>query len=351
MSTNQKIAFEGSIGVGKTTLVKKLCESFPDTTALVEPVNNLLLGLFYANPQKYGFSMQLAMLCRRIFQWKLMELRHERLPLRTHLWDRSMLGDLVFGLFNHLLGNLSKPEFDAYIHEFFSCDEDCNPNLFLDFLATHPFIIQLDSIVYLQDSPNRCKDRVENSRGNPCEKDIPLAYYKGLEDVHLALFCKLWESNCETPIAVWEFGTYNTAVESMSRLRESAHAAKVVWCCSADVSALEASFATVYRTIDDLRNAKQKLHPPCSVNSHSPSLHNPVLICGEAARWAAKSYSDLLQTRWKSIAQAVEKQASPVGDRLRFFRSAAKRVIWKHLCDGQTVFLEHADIAPETGSK
>lgn len=171
------MALEGLVGVGKTTLSKKL-ESAGLAKVLRETVSLGILSLFYADPKRYGFAMQYAMLQKRNFQAEL--LRYESLVPGTErlAWDRSKLGDLLFAVLNHLLGSISLEEFEAYLQEF-GCSSIQN-------LAKLDFVQRLTKVVFLFDDPERCRRRVLE-RGHDSEKNIPEAYYQALEDVHLAL--------------------------------------------------------------------------------------------------------------------------------------------------------------------
>ena len=53
------IAIEGPIGVGKTSLAKRLAESFNYDTLLEKSEENPFLGRFYKNPKQNALSTQL----------------------------------------------------------------------------------------------------------------------------------------------------------------------------------------------------------------------------------------------------------------------------------------------------
>ncbi len=66
------IAVEGAIGVGKTTLCKRLAEHFGADTMLEAPSENPFLPRFYQNPKRYAFKTQLTFLVQRVEQIKRM---------------------------------------------------------------------------------------------------------------------------------------------------------------------------------------------------------------------------------------------------------------------------------------
>ena len=59
------IAIEGPIGVGKTTLAKKLAASFNYDTLLEDPEENPFLEKFYRNRQQAALATQLFFLFQR----------------------------------------------------------------------------------------------------------------------------------------------------------------------------------------------------------------------------------------------------------------------------------------------
>lgn len=59
------IVVEGPIGVGKTTLARRLAESFSSELILEAPEANPFLPRFYENPRRYALSTQLYFLLER----------------------------------------------------------------------------------------------------------------------------------------------------------------------------------------------------------------------------------------------------------------------------------------------
>ena len=62
------IAVEGPIGVGKTTLAKRLAESYGAEAMLEAPDDNPFLPRFYDNPRSHALSTQLYFLLQRVRQ-------------------------------------------------------------------------------------------------------------------------------------------------------------------------------------------------------------------------------------------------------------------------------------------
>jgi len=62
------ICVEGNIGSGKTSLVEKLCFEYPADKILEQFQDNPFLPLFYQNPERYAFTVELFFLTERYKQ-------------------------------------------------------------------------------------------------------------------------------------------------------------------------------------------------------------------------------------------------------------------------------------------
>jgi len=177
------IALEGNIGVGKSTLSTKFKTSFPMKCAIYkEKGNEKFLKLFYTDPKTYGFAFQWGMLKTRQYQLRLAQhdTKYGRIPPRQfYFWDRSMIGDYIFALLNHMLGSISENELAVYEDEFGGS---------INSLASIYFFSAVNCYVLLNDEPENCKYRVEHLRGNQSESSIPLSYYENIDDLHYSLF-------------------------------------------------------------------------------------------------------------------------------------------------------------------
>jgi len=177
------IALEGNIGVGKSTLSAKFKTIFPKKCAIYkEKGNEKFLQLFYKDPKTYGFAYQWGMLKTRQFQLRLAQhdTKYGRIPPRQfYFWDRSMIGDYIFALLNHMLGSISENELAVYEDEFGGSIKS---------LSSISFFSAVNCYVLLNDEPENCKYRVEHLRANQSESSIPLSYYENLDDLHYSLF-------------------------------------------------------------------------------------------------------------------------------------------------------------------
>ena len=101
------LAVDGPIGVGKTTLVEKLCERFEGGIKLLEDVDNPFLADFYKDRPGTAFQTQLYFLLSR---YKQQQEVHQR-----GLFERLVLADYVFDkdrIFAYL--NLTDDELGLY---------------------------------------------------------------------------------------------------------------------------------------------------------------------------------------------------------------------------------------------
>ena len=115
------IAIEGLLGAGKSTLSRELVSLMseravandqPPWMLLEEPVkNNTILPLFYADPKKYAFALQIKMLHER-FRLQQVAAHYSH----TVVIDRSLPGDRCFAALHASpkYGNISQAEWEIY---------------------------------------------------------------------------------------------------------------------------------------------------------------------------------------------------------------------------------------------
>ncbi len=100
------ICIEGNIGIGKTTLVKKLAEHLGVFAFYEEFDENPWLPLFYENPDETALSLELSFLTDRIKQLNKIKKEH---GTKTMLSDYSLDKCLLFAE-----TNLSETDFTQY---------------------------------------------------------------------------------------------------------------------------------------------------------------------------------------------------------------------------------------------
>ncbi len=159
------IAIEGSIGVGKTTLAKKLAASFKHATLLEEAEQNPFLEKFYRNREQAALATQLFFLFQRT--QKIQDMR------QTDIFDPARVADFLMEkdpLFARV--NLDRDEYQLY--------EKVYRQMTID--APKP-----DLVVYLQASTDVLLARIEQ-RGLAIERDIDRGYLERLNEVYSEFF-------------------------------------------------------------------------------------------------------------------------------------------------------------------
>ncbi|MFT9003158.1 MAG: deoxynucleoside kinase [Liquorilactobacillus hordei] len=102
------IVLSGTIGAGKSSLTGMLAKKL-ETTAFYESVNdNEVLPLFYSDPKKYAFLLQIYFLNKRFASIKA------ALKDENNILDRSIYEDSLLFHLNADLGRANQKEVDVY---------------------------------------------------------------------------------------------------------------------------------------------------------------------------------------------------------------------------------------------
>jgi deoxyadenosine/deoxycytidine kinase len=123
------ITIEGNIGAGKTTLAKLLAEDLDGSLVLEQFTDNPFLPLFYENPERYAFPVELFFMSERHKQLQEHFMQPELFPKRTIsdyffyktlLFARQNLNEDEYRLFHRLFQTLNssfpKPDLLIYLH-------------------------------------------------------------------------------------------------------------------------------------------------------------------------------------------------------------------------------------------
>lgn len=169
------VAVEGPIGVGKTTLARRLAKSLRAKLILESPEKNPFLDDFYRAPEEYGLSTQLHFLLSRRDSLKYME---ENLT-ESQLW----VSDFLFAK-DRLFANLTldAAQYDLY--------DSVARELAFDMVVP-------DLVVYLQAPLDVLYDRIEK-RGKLSEQAIASNYIERLQRAYTELF----HNYSDTPVLI-----------------------------------------------------------------------------------------------------------------------------------------------------
>ena len=159
------IAIEGPIGVGKTSLSKRLADSFNYELLLERSEENPFLDRFYKEPKQYALSTQLFFLLQRAQQ--LEDLRQEDMFQPLRIADFLIDKDQLFAK-----ENLDPDEYTLYLDVFKHLTVDApTPNL----------------VIYLQAPTDVLLNRIQK-RGIPSEQLIEYNYLENLNNTYTEFF-------------------------------------------------------------------------------------------------------------------------------------------------------------------
>lgn len=152
------VALEGNIGAGKTTLARKLAERLNARLVLEEFTDNPFLAMFYENPGRHAFALEMSFLADRYHQ--LQQYASDDLFHPVTIADYSIYKSLVFAQ-----NNLRGQELTLY------------RNLF-DIIARN--LKQPDLVIYFNRPVETLLKHIQK-RNRSYEQNIAPAY---LEDIH-----------------------------------------------------------------------------------------------------------------------------------------------------------------------
>ena len=165
MTESRYIVIEGPIGVGKTSLARRLAESLGSELLLEQAGDNPFLERFYRNPREAALPTQLFFLFQRIRQVE--ELRQADIFSDTKIADFLIEKDRLFAQIN-----LDRHELDLYDQVFASMD--VNPP-------------EPDLVVYLQAPVDTLLFRIAN-RGIDYEQRMGRHYLERLNEAYAKFF-------------------------------------------------------------------------------------------------------------------------------------------------------------------
>lgn len=155
------------MGVGKTSLVRKLATRLEGRAVLEDTGENPFLRLFYSNRRKYGFQAQVSFLLARYLQ-------QSRL-VQPDLFSRYVISDFLYGRGMIFARVTLEPEELALYRRL---AEQLDPK-----------VPSPDLVVYLQASTGVLLDRI-NRYGRPFERDMDRAWLEELVDSYNCWFLR-----------------------------------------------------------------------------------------------------------------------------------------------------------------
>ncbi|MDA0820932.1 MAG: deoxynucleoside kinase [Proteobacteria bacterium] len=122
------LAVEGPIGVGKTTLARRLGQHYGTELMLEDPADNPFLEKFYADPKRFGLPTQLHFLFQRVRQ--LQRFHQNDLFIPIYISDYMLDKDRLFAelildqsefemyclLYDRVVETVPDPDLVIYLH-------------------------------------------------------------------------------------------------------------------------------------------------------------------------------------------------------------------------------------------
>jgi deoxyadenosine/deoxycytidine kinase len=159
--SNRYVAIEGVIGVGKTTLAKRLAKTLTASLVLEVVEENPFLARFYDDPDAFSFQTQIFFLLSRYRQQ--LELAQRDMFSESVVADDIFAKDQIFATIN-----LAEEELALY-------------RTIVPLLEAR--LVRPDLVVYLQATTDVLLDRIKR-RGRDFERDISREYLETLSEAY-----------------------------------------------------------------------------------------------------------------------------------------------------------------------
>ncbi len=155
------VALAGNIGAGKTTAAKLISQRFGFELFDEPVIDNRFLRDYYANMQRWSFTLQLEFLMKRCQHHELIQT-----VKKSCIQDRTLLEDPeIFAKYLHGLGHMDDRELDLYREYFNRLNRDLH---------------QPDKVIYLRCDDTSILLRRIRERGRKEEAGITPQFLDGL---------------------------------------------------------------------------------------------------------------------------------------------------------------------------
>ncbi|NWF36839.1 deoxynucleoside kinase [Mariprofundus sp. KV] len=178
------IAIEGAIGVGKTTLTRKLADKLGSTTFFEQVDDNPFIELFYQDPSRHALSVQLSFLFSRLKQWQSLH--------QQDLFTQGIVSDFIFAK-DHLFATVTLSDEELALYEQVA-----------KLVAVD--IYKPDLVIYLQSDPRVIMERIRG-RNRPMERGINSDYLQKVMSAYDQYFFHYQE----TPLLIVQTDRMNFA--------------------------------------------------------------------------------------------------------------------------------------------
>ncbi len=158
--TNSIITVAGTVGVGKTTMTRKLAEALQFKTSFEKVDNNPYLDKFYSDFERWSFHLQIYFLAERFKEQK-----HMVEVGGGFIQDRSIYEDTgIFAKMHADKGTMTEIDYETYTSLF-------------EAMVMNPYFPKPNVLVYLEGDLDTILSRIQ-SRGREMEKQTPLSYWQ-----------------------------------------------------------------------------------------------------------------------------------------------------------------------------
>jgi len=178
------IAIEGAIGVGKTTVARKLADRLGSATLFESTDDNPFIELFYQDPRRHALAVQLSFLFSRLNQWQGIQ--------QQELFTSGLVSDYLFAK-DRLFATLTLSDQELALYEQVAR------------LVTAE-VPQPDLVIYLQSDPDVIMERIRK-RNRPMERGMTSTYLREV----IAAYDRFFFRYQDTPLLVVQTDRMNFA--------------------------------------------------------------------------------------------------------------------------------------------